>query len=115
TLVADDASHVAAIVGQINASKDMRAYAASYATWWGDHAGLHAVTLAVLVLLIALSTVAALAIAAAMNAAVVIRIPELATFAAIGIRRSVLGRLVVFESVPLGATGGIAGVLLAIA
>jgi putative ABC transport system permease protein len=115
TLVADDASRVPKIVEEINTSKDLRAYAASYATWWGEGAGLRAVTLTVLVLLIVLSSVAAVAIAATMNASVVIRIPELATFAAIGIRRSLLGNLVMFESVLLGAAGGVVGILIAIA
>jgi len=45
-----------------------------------------------------------------MSAAVAARMPELAALAAIGVHRSVLGRIVLLESVMLAAAGGVLGV-----
>jgi ABC-type lipoprotein release transport system permease subunit len=111
SMVIDDASRVPDFVSQIDTNKALNAHAASYADWWSGKVALHTIALVVLVLLLLLSGVAAVAIAATMSAAVAVRIPELAALAAIGIRKSVLGRMVLAESLLLGTTGGLVGFL----
>jgi ABC-type antimicrobial peptide transport system permease subunit len=110
TLVAAGADRVPALVDQINNSKELRAQAAPVAAFREDLAGLGTITVTVLVLLVLLSLVVTFAIATTMNAAVVMRLPELAALAAIGIRRSALARIVLVESVLLAAIGALAGV-----
>jgi putative ABC transport system permease protein len=110
TLVADGADRVPALVDQINNSKELRAQAAPVAAFREDLAGLRTITVTVLVLLVLLSLVVTFAIATTMNAAVVMRLPEFATLAAIGIRRSALTRIVLVESMLLAAIGALIGV-----
>lgn len=112
TLVADGADRVPALVAQINSSKDLRAQAAPVSAFREDLAGLRTITVTVLVLLGLLSLVVTFAIATTMNAAVVMRLPEFAALAAIGIRRSALARIVLVESVLLAAIGALAGALV---
>jgi putative ABC transport system permease protein len=64
-------------------------------------------------LLILLAVVAAAAIATTMDASVAIRLPELAALAAIGVRRGVLARLLIFEGVLLASLGTMLGIIFA--
>jgi putative ABC transport system permease protein len=114
TLVADDAGHVAEIVDKINNSKDINAQAAPIASFRASVAGLDGIARAVFVLLLLLSVVATFAIATTMNAAAVTRMPELAALAAIGVRRRLLARIILLESVSLAVIGAIVGVLVSV-
>lgn len=110
TLVADSAARVPALVDRINQNKDLQAQATSLSALREAGAGMRTVLKLVLVLLVLLSVVATAAIATTMNAAVVTRLPELASMVAIGIRRSVLGRLVIVESLLLAFVGAVLGI-----
>jgi hypothetical protein len=112
TLVAAAASRVPAIVDKINDSKDLAAQAAPVAGFRESGAGLSTVAWTVLLLLVLLSIVATVAIASTMNAAVMIRLPELAALAAIGIRRGVLARVVLAETALLAAAGALLGLAI---
>jgi putative ABC transport system permease protein len=105
---------VPALVEQINSSKELRAQAAPVAAFREDLAGLRTITVTVLVLLVLLSLVVTFAIATTMNAAVVMRLPEFAALAAIGIRRSALARIVLVESLLLAAVGALVGALVSV-
>ena len=113
TLVASDVGQVPKLIDQINNSKELNAQAVQVAAFREDRAGLGTVARTVLVLLVLLSIVATSAIATTMNAAVVIKLPEFASMAAIGIRRGSLARIVLLESVLLAMLGAIVGVLTA--
>jgi ABC-type antimicrobial peptide transport system permease subunit len=112
TLAAQDASRVSDLVDKINVSKDMEAQAISATKMNEDRGNLATVSRIVFVLLILLSVVATFAIATTMASAAAARMPELAAFAAIGIRRGVLGRIILFESALLALVGALVGVLL---
>src|SRR5262245_66182015 len=109
TLVANPGG-VDAMVARINADRDLQAQAVSVANFRAKNAGLATILRVVLILLVLLSVVATSTIAATMAAAIATRIPELAAMAAIGIRRSVLARMVIVESVLLAAIGALIGV-----
>ena len=111
SLVAERAADVPALVDKINRSKDLEAQAAPLASFAEAGAGLDAILKTVLAMLVLLAVVATAAIAATMNAALIARLPELTTLAAIGIRRGQLARIVVLESVMLALVGSILGVL----
>ena len=113
TVVATDVGKVPEIVGKINNSKELNATAAPVAAFREDRAGLKTIAKTVLILLLLLSAVATSAIATTMNAAVVMKLPEFASMAAIGIRRGLLGRIVLLESVLLAMIGAIVGVVAA--
>jgi putative ABC transport system permease protein len=110
TLVAENASSVPELVARINANKDLNVLAAPLAKFREDKYALASLGRTVFILLCLLSVVAIAAIAMTMNAAAVIRLPEFAALAAIGIRRSFLGRLVVLESILLSLVGAAIGV-----
>ena len=109
TLVANPGG-VDALVARINADRDLQAQAVSVASFRAKSAGLATILRVVVILLVLLSVVATSTIAATMAAAIATRIPELAAMAAIGIRRSVLARMVIVESVLLAAIGALIGV-----
>jgi len=111
TLVATDAAHVSQLIDRVNTSKDYDAHAATVAEFRSDSVGLATIARTVLLVLVLLTIVAIFAIATTMNAAVVIRMPELAALAAIGIRRGVLGRIIIAESILLGSVGALIGVV----
>lgn len=113
TVVAESASQVPALIERINTNKDMKAQATALTTLRAKGAGIETILRVVLVLLVLLSVVATIAIATTMNAAVMTRMPELAAMVAIGIRRSVLGRMVVVESLLLAMIGAALGLGLA--
>jgi putative ABC transport system permease protein len=112
TLVAQDASQVDALVEKINSTKGLGLQAVQMKKMRAADAQLDTVARVVLVLLILLGVVALFAIATTMNAAAVVRLPELASLAALGIRRSVLGRIVLVESLLLGGLGALLGMLI---
>lgn len=109
TLVADSQDRVAALADQINQSKDLEAQAVPVTKLRERMADLGTIARVVLVLLILLSIVATFALATTMSAAAAVRMPELAALAAIGIHRSVLGRIILFESILLGVVGALIG------
>jgi putative ABC transport system permease protein len=111
-VVAASPELVPKLVTQINSSKDMEAQATSLKEYRADKSGLDAVLKVVLAMLVLLSVVAAVAIATTMNAAVALRMPELASLIAVGIRRGVLGRLVIVESLLLAAVGTALGLVI---
>ncbi|HEY5933387.1 MAG TPA: ABC transporter permease [Kofleriaceae bacterium] len=110
TLVAKDASSAQSLIASINSKKDSDLQAESLAALRQKAAGVSGILNVVLVLLILLSVVATSAIATTMAAAVSTRLPEFAVLVAIGIRRSVLGRMVIMESVLLAILGAALGV-----
>jgi putative ABC transport system permease protein len=110
TLVADDARRIREIIDKINTSKELDAHAATVIEFRADRAGLPTIVRTVLLLLVLLAVVAIFAIATTMSSAVAIRRPELAALAAIGVRRGVLGRIILLESALLGFIGGVIGV-----
>jgi putative ABC transport system permease protein len=110
TLVAENASAVPSLLDRLNASKDFNVLAAPLAKFREDKYALASLGRTVFILLALLSVVAIAAIAMTMNAAAVVRLPEFAALAAIGIRRSFLGRLVVLESLMLSFVGALIGV-----
>ena len=112
TFVAERADLVPSIVERINQSKDLDAHAFSLATYRADGAGLAAIAKMLLVMLVLLFVVTIFAIAKTMNAAVSIRMPELAAMAALGYRRGLLARLVAIEAILLALVGGLVGVAL---
>ena len=111
TVIADSAERVPDLVARIKNSRDLEAEAVSLREHRAADAGLGSILKAVLVLLILLSIVAVAAIATTMNAAVVLRMPELASLVAIGVRRSTLQRMVLVESVLLALLGAALGVI----
>jgi putative ABC transport system permease protein len=111
TLVAERADGVPALVAKINSTKELEAQAAPLAAFAEAGAGLGAILRTVLAMLVLLAVVATAAIAATMNAALIARMPELATLAVVGIRRTQLARMVVLESAMLALVGSIIGVL----
>lgn len=110
TLVANDAASADKLITTINTMKDSELQAESLAALRQKAAGVSGILNVVLVLLVLLSVVATSAIATTMAAAVSTRLPEFAALVAIGIRRGVLGRLVVMESVLLAVIGALIGV-----
>ena len=110
TLVAKDAPSAQALITSINSMKDSDLQAESLASLRQKAAGISGILNVVLVLLVLLSVVATSAIATTMAAAVSTRLPEFAVLIAIGIRRSVLGRMVIMESVLLAILGALLGV-----
>jgi putative ABC transport system permease protein len=112
TLVAKDASSAQTLITSINSLKDSDLQAESLATLRQKAAGVSSILKVVLVLLVLLSVVATAAIATTMAAAVSTRLPEFAVLVAIGIRRSVLGRIVIMESVLLAIIGAVLGVAI---
>jgi putative ABC transport system permease protein len=113
TMVAASGDRVDDIVNAINTTKELEVRAVPVNAYRAQGAGLGTITWTVLALLALLSVVAISAIATTMNAAVEVRMPELAALAAIGIRRGVLGRLVLVESALLGSVGACVGLLVA--
>lgn len=111
TLVAASVDRVGDVVARINASKDLDARAYPVAEFGAAIAGLSAIVRIVLVLLVLLSVIATFAIATTMNAAVVVRLPELAALAAIGVRKRSLARVVLVEGTLLGFVGAAIGVI----
>jgi putative ABC transport system permease protein len=109
TIAATSPSQVPALVDKINFAKDLQAQAYPAAKLLEDDARLGTIARVVLVLLALLSTVATFAIATTMSAAVALRMPELASLAAIGIRRRLLGRIVLLESALLALVGALVG------
>jgi len=114
TIVAESAARAEQMVKEINDSKELEAQASTVAAFRADGAGLASIAQTVFVLLILMSLIATFAITTTMNAAVALRIPELAALAAIGIRRSSLARLMLVESALLGVVGAVVGVLVAV-
>ncbi|MBA3454230.1 MAG: hypothetical protein H0T42_14150 [Deltaproteobacteria bacterium] len=112
TIVAESAARVPEIIASIKGNKSIEAEAISVRESRANGAGLERILKIVLILLVLLSIVAASAIATTMNAAVAVRMPELGALVAIGVRRSMLGRLVVLESVLLATIGTIIGVIV---
>jgi len=113
TLVAIDTSRVPGIIATINNSKDIDLQASTVAQFRSDRAGLATIARTVFILLLLLSVVATFAIATTLNAAVLMRMPELAALAAIGVRKSLLGRMILVESALLSGVGALLGVLVA--
>jgi putative ABC transport system permease protein len=113
TMVAASGDRVDDIVNAINTTKELEVRAVPVNTYRAQGAGLGTITWTVFALLVLLSVVAIAAIGTTMNAAVEARMPELAALAAIGIRRGVLGRLVLVESALLGSVGACVGLLVA--
>jgi putative ABC transport system permease protein len=111
SIVATDAAHAAALVDKINSSKDLEVQASPLSTLREHNAGLRTVVKIVLLMLLLLLLVATFSIATTMNAAVAVRLPELAAIAAIGIRKKVLARVVLAESVLLALAGAVLGVI----
>ncbi|HEY4055957.1 MAG TPA: FtsX-like permease family protein [Kofleriaceae bacterium] len=112
TLVATSPAEVPGLVAKMNASKDMKVQAVSMAEFRADKAGLKTILKVVMALLVLLALVATSAIAVTMSAAVVARIPELASMLALGVRRGVVTRIVVVEGLLLSMFGAIIGVVL---
>jgi putative ABC transport system permease protein len=110
TVVANSSSQVPSLIDSINTNKDLKAQATALTTLRAKGAGMATILRVVLVLLVLLSLVATVAIATTMNAAVMTRMPELAAMVAIGIRRSVLGRMILVESLLLALLGAVLGV-----
>jgi ABC-type lipoprotein release transport system permease subunit len=110
-LVMESAAARQAILTKINASKDLAARALALTDYREAGAGLHTIVRIVLVMLLGLAIVVTFAIAMTMNAAVAVRIPELAVLAAIGLRTRVLARTIVFESMLLGFAGAVLGLV----
>ena len=113
TMVAASSDRVDDIINAINATKELEVRALPVNAYRAQGAGLRTITWTVLALLVLLSVVAISAIGTTMNAAVEVRMPELAALAAIGIRRGVLGRLVLVESALLGSVGACVGLVVA--
>jgi len=111
TLVADSPDRVQDLVARINASKDLEAQAYPVAEFGSATNGLSTIVRVVLFLLVLLSVIATFAIATTMNAAVAVRLPELAALAAIGVRKKTLARVVLVEGALLGLVGAAVGVL----
>lgn len=111
TLVAADVARVPDTVASINANRDIDARAATVADFRAENAGLATIARTVMIMLILLSIVATFVISTTFNAAVLVRMPELGAMAAIGIRRGVLGRVVLVESLLLGFAGAVIGVI----
>jgi putative ABC transport system permease protein len=111
TFVAESSERAAQLVAEINRSKDLDAQAAPLATYRSTGAGLRAIVPTVLLMLISLSLVATFVIATTMSAAVATRMPELAALAAMGIRKSLLARMVIVESAFVALAGAVVGVL----
>ena len=111
TLVATDKDHVDALVDKLNHSPEVEAQAIQVSKLLETTADLSRIATVVLVLIILLSIVATFAIATTMNAAAAVRMPEFAALAAIGIHRSILGRIVLLESILLATVGAIIGVV----
>lgn len=112
TLVAAPGA-VQSLVDKINTTKSIDAHAESLASVRRTSGGLDKLARTVLLMLILLGVVATFAIAMTINASVAIRLPELAALAAIGLRKSLLARLIVFESVALAFVGSLLGVGIA--
>ena len=111
TIVAQSVGGVPDLIDRINANKDLDAHAATVAAYRSNGAGLATIARTVLVLLVLLATVATFVIAMTMNAAVLLRMAEFGSLAAIGIRRGVLARIVLVESALLGVIGAVVGML----
>jgi putative ABC transport system permease protein len=109
TLVAEDSRRIGEIIDKINTSKELDVHAATVAEFRADGVGLATIVRTVMVLLLLLAIVAIFAIATTMSSAVAIRMPELAALAAIGVRRGVLGRIILLEGALLGLFGGLLG------
>jgi hypothetical protein len=115
TLVTESAERAQQLVTQINESKPLEEAQASTALEFrSSKAGLDGIARAVFILLVLLSVIATFAITTTMNAAVVMRMSELAALAAIGIRRSSLARMIVIESLLLGVAGAALGALISV-
>jgi putative ABC transport system permease protein len=112
TIVADQVSRVPEIVQRITDSKDLEAQAMPLRKLREDDAGLQTTARVVLILLILLTVVVTFAIATTMAAAAAMRMSEFAALAAIGIRRGVLARIVLVESILLATMGAVVGVLV---
>jgi putative ABC transport system permease protein len=110
TLIARDPAQVRALIEKIDSDKTLGARAQTVKEFRSRGAGLGAIAWTVFALLVLLGLVGTSAIATTMNATVVARMPELGALAAIGIRRTSLRNIVVFESVVLGIVGGALGV-----
>lgn len=113
TIVADQASRVPDIVQKITDSKDLEAQAMPLRQLREDDSGLQTTARVVLILLILLTVVVTFAIATTMAAAAAMRMSEFAALAAIGIRKGVLARIVLVESVLLATVGALVGVAIA--
>jgi ABC-type lipoprotein release transport system permease subunit len=112
TLVAENAAKAVELVEKINTNKDLNLQAAQVLKLRSDDARVGTVSRVVLIMLVLLGVVATFAIATTMTAATLARMPELAALAALGIRRGVLGRVVLVESLLLAGVGALVGVLL---
>ena len=110
TIVAEQASRVPDIVQKITESKDVEAQAMPLRKLREDDSGMKTTARVVLILLILLTVVVTFAIATTMAAAAAMRMSEFAALAAIGIRKGVLARIVLFESVLLATIGAVVGV-----
>lgn len=112
TVIADAAARVPELVAKINATKEYSARATPLKAYRESGSGLETILRTVLVLVLLLSIVATSAIATTMNAAVTVRLPEFAAMIAIGIRRGVLARTVLAESLLLAMFGAVLGVAI---
>lgn len=108
-LVADNAAAAAATAQQLNATKGLGVHAQPLGDYRRGNAGIHTIVRVVLIMLVLLSFVVTFAVAMTMNAAVSVRIPELAVLATIGHRKAVLVRTIIFESMLLGLLGALLG------
>jgi len=114
TFVAESAQRAQELIDEINNSKNLEAQAATVAEFRAKGAGLESIASTVFALLVLLSVIATFAITTTMNAAVVMRLPELAALAAIGMRKSSLARLIIIETTLLGVVGALLGAIVAV-
>jgi putative ABC transport system permease protein len=113
TVVAESEARVPELVAKINGTKEYSARAIALKNYRESGSGLETILRTVLVLVLLLSIVATSAIATTMNAAVSVRLPEFAAMIAIGIRRGVIARTVLAESLLLAMFGSVLGVAIA--
>jgi ABC-type antimicrobial peptide transport system permease subunit len=109
TLVAESADRVPELVDSINRNKALDVKAAPTAELLAESAGVSRILGVVVVLTVLLALVAIIAIVTTMNAAVAVRLPELAALLAIGIRRRKLAAMIAVECALLALTGALLG------
>jgi len=111
-LVAENAAGAAAIAQKLNDTKGLNVHAQPLTDYRRGNAGVHTIVRVVLIMLVLLAFVVTFAVAMTMNAAVSVRVPELAVLATIGHRKAVLMRTIIFESLLLGFLGALLGVVV---
>ncbi len=109
TLVAESIDRVPELVNRINGNKALNVTAAPTAELLARALGLAKILRIVFALTLLLALVAIIAIVTTMNAAVAVRLPELAALIAIGIRRQKLASMITVECVLLALTGALLG------